>query len=137
VSFSDHRNDFFELNDPKPVSIAAALGVRNGVKTTQDEFLYDELQQALVWAIASEIRTGLVQARLPENFVTALTRHLTGRIAAVLDGRKPLNADGRSALPTASFLLSPTELLVADGPSWMSQHVAGTIEALQLENSGR
>jgi hypothetical protein len=106
------------------------------VKVTQDEFLYDELQQALIWALASELRLGLTQARLPENFVNALTRHLTGRIAAVLDGRKPLSADGQAALAAVAFLTAPKELLVTGGPAWMSQHVAGTVEALLLEAPG-
>ena len=102
------------------------------MKTTQDDFLYDEMQQALIWALASEIRTGLVQARLPDNFVNALTRHLASRIAAVLDGRKPLNVDGQSCTPSVAFKMD-SELLITDTHSWMSQHVAGTIEALLLE----
>lgn len=103
------------------------------MKTTQDDFLYDEMQQALIWALASEIRTSLVQARLPDNFVNALTRHLAGRVAAVLDGRKPLNVDGQTCTPSLAFKIDPQTLLTTDTSSWMSQHVAGTIEALLLE----
>ena len=103
------------------------------MKTTQDDFLYDEMQQALIWALASEIRTSLVQARLPDNFANALTRHLASRIAAVLDGRKPLMVDGQSVTPSVAFKLDAQSLLITDTNSWMSQHVAGTIEALLLE----
>jgi hypothetical protein len=107
------------------------------VRVSRDEFLFDDFQQALTWVIADEIRTGLVQARLPEALVSALTKHLVGRIAAVLDGRKPLASEGQSALPNVAFLLSPEELLIAGGPAWLSQHVAGTVEALLQEKASR
>jgi hypothetical protein len=103
------------------------------VRTVKDEFLFDDFQQALMWALADEIQTGLSQARLPDGLVQALTKHLVGRIAALLDGRKGLATDGCSAIANVSFLLSPEELLIAGGPAWLSQHVAGTVEALLQE----
>ncbi len=90
------------------------------------------MQQALVWAVAHEIRSGLAQAKLPEPLIQALTKHLTARLVHVLDGRKALYAEGQNASVSVAFKV-PKGLLVDDGMAQMSQHVALTLEALFTE----
>ena len=103
------------------------------VKTRTDELLFDEMQQALLWALAQEMRTGLRAAKLPDSYVSALTRLLTTRVAGVLDGRRPLNVMGQPVTPVLCFAINRTDLINAGGPSWMSDHAIGTVEALLME----
>ena len=86
-----------------------------------------------MWAIAHEIRSCLAQAKLPEPFAKTLTTALTNRIAQVLDGRKPLYAEGETGEPMLAFKLNKDGLLLPEGQAWMSQHVALTLEALFSE----
>jgi hypothetical protein len=112
-----------------------SVALRRGepvLSTHHDEFLYDEMQQALVWALAHEIRSGLAQAKLSEPLIQALTKHLTARLINVLDGRKALYAEGQNANVSVAFKV-PKGLLVDDGMAQMSQHVALTLEALFTE----
>lgn len=96
--------------------------------------LFDEMQQALLWQLAHEVRASLRAAKLPDSYIGALTRVLTMRIATVLDGKRPLSVGGQPVTPVLSFAIDRAEVIHAAGPSWMSDHAIGTVEALLMES---
>jgi hypothetical protein len=98
----------------------------------EQELILEELQDALLWTLAAELRSGLYQARLPSGLADALTKHLTLRMARLLDGKRPISSSAGQAVLRISFQIGREEYRGSALP-WAASHVQSTLEALLSE----
>ncbi len=104
----------------------------DGEQFVKNELKFEELQESLLWAFASEIRTALYQARLPAGLADALTKHLTVKVSNILDGKRVLKSDSGDSTLRLRFKLGQ-EIIGHDGDAWTSEAVQSTLEALFSE----
>jgi|GEM_PF-3681344 len=104
----------------------------DGQRFVMNELKFEELQEALLWAFASEIRSALFQARLPAGLADALTKHLTQKISNILDGRRMLKSESGDSTLRLSFKLGE-QIIGHDGDAWTNEAVQSTLEALFSE----
>jgi hypothetical protein len=112
--------------------IAPMLATSQESRAVLDEFQFEELQQALLWAIAGDIRKALYQARLPPGLADALTKHLLMKMSHVLDGRRALKTDFGDAALRLSFRIAGKGI-EAGSAAWTIESVQSTLEALLSE----
>lgn len=104
----------------------------DGRQFVMNELKFEELQEALLWAFASEIRSALYQARLPAGLADVLTKHLTQKISNILDGRRVLKSESGDSSLRLSFKLGE-QIIGHDGEAWTNEALQSTLEALFSE----
>ena len=100
----------------------------DGRQFVMNELKFEELQEALLWAFASEIRSALYQARLPAGLADVLTKHLSN----ILDGRRVLKSESGDSSLRLSFKLGE-QIIGHDGEAWTNEALQSTLEALFSE----
>lgn len=103
-----------------------------------DSDAFDEHQMELLYHVAAEIRDGLVAAGLHGEKLQKTTEDLTFGIAALFDGGRLLEFEGKLLRPFLTFAMDDgaTKLLAAEGGSWMHEYAVGAAEQVCEEGAG-
>jgi hypothetical protein len=102
------------------------------MQITQDERRFDQLQLHLIGAIADSIKSDLQEAGLDDERLADLTGGLTFAVAAIIDGSRFMQLDGRRVRPVLTFSEDEecTRLVTVPGGSWMHEYAFGVVDAI-------
>ena len=108
------------------------------MEITLDSDKFDEHQMELLYHVAAEIRDALSAAGLHGEKLQKTTEDLTFGIAALFDGSRLLEFEGKQLRPFLAFALNDdaTKLLGAEGGSWMHEYAVGAAEQVCEESVG-
>jgi hypothetical protein len=101
------------------------------MKITLDRNRFDELQLALLEELIRAVRDGLREAGVTDDdTLFDATGNLAFAIAAIVDGSRVMQLDGEPVVPVLTFAGEPgsSELIGAEGGSWMHEYVFGSVE---------
>jgi len=101
------------------------------MKITIDSERFDELQLRVLEELIASIRDGLREAGVTNNqALYEATGHIAFSVAAIFDGSRVMKLDGEQVFPVLTFARerNGSDLVGAEGGSWMHEYVFGTVD---------
>ncbi len=98
---------------------------------TIDADQYDALQLRVVEELITSIRDGLREAGVTdEQVLFESTGKIAFSVAAIFDGSREMELEGQAVIPVLSFATerNGSDLIGAEGGSWMHEYVFGTLD---------
>jgi len=96
-----------------------------------DSDRFDALQLRVLEEIIKSIRTGLREAGVADDqALYDATGNIAFAVAAIVDGSRIMDLDGERVVSVLTFAKerNGTELVGAEGGSWMHEYVFGTVD---------
>jgi len=101
------------------------------MKITIDSDRFDELQLRVLEELVTSIRDGLREAGVTDDqALYKATGNIAFSVAAILDGSRVMELDGEQLVPVLTFAKerNVSDLVGAEGGSWMHEYVFGAVD---------
>lgn len=101
------------------------------MKISVDTDRFDELQLRVLEELVAAVRDGLREAGITDDqALYDATGSIAFSIAAIVDGSRVMELDGEPVIPVLTFAKARngSELVGAEGGSWMHEYVFGTVD---------
>ena len=97
---------------------------------TENEIAFDKRQLALTREIIRAIKSGLSNSGISEEQLADVTGDVAFSIAAIIDGSRVMQVDGRPLIPVLTFAEDSerTKFIGQPGGSFMHEYVHGTVD---------
>jgi len=97
---------------------------------------FDLLQIRVLDEIARTIKDALHEAGIKQEKIPELTENITFSIAAIVDGSRVMELEGKPVSPVLTFAADEegTELVSAEGGSWMHEYAISAVYQLLHED---
>ncbi len=103
------------------------------MKITIDSDRFDPLQMRLLKEIITSVRSELHGAGVTDDEILyEATSNIAFAVAAIVDGSRVMDLDGEEVVPVLTFAKerNGTDLIGAEGGSWMHEYVFGAIDEI-------
>lgn len=101
------------------------------MKITINSDRFDELQLRILEELIGSIRDALEEAGITDaQALREATGSIAFSVAAIIDGSRIMELDGEPVTPVLTFAkeVDGTDLVGAEGGSWMHEYVFGTVD---------
>ena len=127
-----HREQTRAPQDAVPIDAAEPVLPPVVLNLKTDEGVFDRHQLHLIREIIRAIKSDLAGSGISEERLADVTGDIAFSIAAILDGSRVMQTDGKPLIPVLTFAedAQRTTLVARPGGSFMHEYVHGTVDEI-------